>query len=34
MINYAPQWYEPRGRMSHQAIAEQFCDIFLRGIAA
>jgi TetR/AcrR family transcriptional regulator, cholesterol catabolism regulator len=33
MINYAPQWYEPRGRMSHQAIAEQFCDIFLRGIA-
>jgi len=34
MINYAPQWYEPRGRMSHEAIAEQFCDIFLRGIAA
>jgi len=33
MINYAPQWYEPRGRMSHLAIAEQFCDIFLRGIA-
>ena len=34
MFNYMPQWYEPRGRMSHEAIAEQFCDIFLRGIAA
>ena len=34
MINYAPQWYVPSGRMSHEAIAEQFCDIFLRGIAA
>ena len=34
MINYTPQWYEPRGRMSHEDIAEQFCDIFLRGIAA
>jgi TetR/AcrR family transcriptional regulator, cholesterol catabolism regulator len=33
MINYAPQWYEPRGRVKHEAIAEQFCDIFLRGIA-
>jgi TetR/AcrR family transcriptional regulator, cholesterol catabolism regulator len=34
MFNYMPQWYEPRGRMSHRAIAEQFCDIFLRGVAA
>jgi TetR/AcrR family transcriptional regulator, cholesterol catabolism regulator len=34
MFNYMPQWYEPHGRMSHHAIAEQFCDIFLRGIAA
>jgi TetR/AcrR family transcriptional regulator, cholesterol catabolism regulator len=34
MINYMPQWYEPRGRMGHSAIADQFCDIFLRGIAA
>jgi len=33
MINYAPQWYEPDGRVSHAEIAEQFCDIFLRGIA-
>jgi TetR/AcrR family transcriptional regulator, cholesterol catabolism regulator len=33
MINYTPQWYEPRGRMSYAAIAEQFCNIFLRGIA-
>jgi AcrR family transcriptional regulator len=34
MINYTPQWYEPAGRMRHTAIADQFCDIFLRGIAA
>ena len=33
MINYAPQWYLPNGRVSHDQIAEQFCDIFLRGIA-
>jgi TetR/AcrR family transcriptional regulator, cholesterol catabolism regulator len=32
MINYAPQWYEPNGRMSATAIADQFCDIFLAGI--
>jgi AcrR family transcriptional regulator len=34
MINYAPQWYVPSGRVSHEQIADQFCDIFLRGIAA
>jgi AcrR family transcriptional regulator len=34
MINYTPQWYEQAGRVRHTAIADQFCDIFLRGIAA
>ena len=33
MINYAPQWFEPDGRMSAAAIAQQFSDTYLGGLA-
>ena len=33
MINYAPQWFEPDGRMSADAIAEQLSSTYLGGLA-
>jgi TetR/AcrR family transcriptional regulator, cholesterol catabolism regulator len=32
MINYAPQWFEPDGRMSAEAIAEQLSNTYLGGL--
>lgn len=31
-INYIPQWYKEGGRLSKQAIADQFADLALRAI--
>src|SRR4051794_11617006 len=28
MINYSYQWYRPGGRVKHQDIADEFCEIF------
>jgi TetR/AcrR family transcriptional regulator, cholesterol catabolism regulator len=30
MINYLPQWFRPRGRLSAEEVAEGFCDLLLR----
>ena len=30
MINYLPQWFRPRGRLSAEEVAEGFCDLVLR----
>ena len=32
MINYSYQWYNPRGTVSPERIAERFCSYFLHGI--
>lgn len=34
MFNYSYQWFRPGGRISAEAIADEFCDIFLSGIRA
>jgi AcrR family transcriptional regulator len=31
MINYLPQWFRPRGRLSAEAVADGFCDLLLNG---
>jgi AcrR family transcriptional regulator len=30
MVNYTPQWFDPRGRLSHERIADGYCDLLLR----
>jgi TetR/AcrR family transcriptional regulator, cholesterol catabolism regulator len=30
MVNYTAQWFDPRGRLSAEAIAEGYCDLLLR----
>jgi len=32
MFNYSYQWLRPGGRIPHEALANQFCDIFLGGV--
>lgn len=32
MVNYTPQWFDPRGRLSAREIADGFCDTLLAGI--
>jgi AcrR family transcriptional regulator len=34
MANWGYQWYRPHGPMSHQQIAEQLSEIYLRGMVA
>lgn len=34
MLNYSHQWFDPAGSVPASEVADQFCDIFLRGIAA
>jgi AcrR family transcriptional regulator len=29
MVNYAPQWFQPRGRLSAEQIADRWCDLLL-----
>jgi TetR/AcrR family transcriptional regulator, cholesterol catabolism regulator len=31
MVNYAPQWLRPRGRLSAEQIADGYCDLILRA---
>jgi AcrR family transcriptional regulator len=31
MINYLPQWFRPRRRLSAEEVAEGFCDLLLEG---
>jgi AcrR family transcriptional regulator len=33
MVNYAPQWLRPRGRLSAEQIADGWCDLVLRAAA-
>jgi TetR/AcrR family transcriptional regulator, cholesterol catabolism regulator len=30
MVNYAPQWFRPSGRLSAEEIADRWCDLLLR----
>jgi AcrR family transcriptional regulator len=30
MVNYTPQWFRPRGRLSPVQIADGYCDLLLR----
>lgn len=32
MFNYSYQWFQPRGRLTPQLVADRFCDIYLGGI--
>jgi AcrR family transcriptional regulator len=32
MFNHAHQWFDPAGRISAEALADRFADIFLQGI--
>jgi AcrR family transcriptional regulator len=32
MVNYAPQWYDPDGRLGPDEIADGFCDLVLGGL--
>lgn len=32
MLNYTYQWFDPAGRVAPEAVADYFCDVFLRGI--
>jgi len=32
VMNWAITWYRPEGPLSGKAIADQFCDLFLRGL--
>jgi AcrR family transcriptional regulator len=34
MVNYTPQWLNPRGRLSPEQIADGYCDVILRASAA
>jgi AcrR family transcriptional regulator len=34
MVNYTPQWLNPRGRLSPEQIADGYCDLILRASAA
>ena len=29
MVNYTPQWFDPRGRLSAEQIADGYCDLLL-----
>lgn len=31
MVNYTPQWLDPRGRLSPEQIADGYCDVILRA---
>ncbi len=31
MVNYTPQWLNPRGRLSPEQIADGYCDLILRA---
>jgi hypothetical protein len=31
MVNYAPQWFSARGRLSAEQIADRWCDLLLDG---
>lgn len=31
MVNYTPQWLNPRGRLSPEEIADRYCDLILRA---
>lgn len=33
MVNYTPQWLNPRGRLSPEQIADGYCDTILRASA-
>ncbi|HEX5610833.1 MAG TPA: TetR/AcrR family transcriptional regulator [Solirubrobacterales bacterium] len=33
MVNYTPQWLNPRGRLSSKEIADGYCDLLLRASA-
>jgi AcrR family transcriptional regulator len=32
MVNYAPQWYDPGGRLKADEIAGHFCDLVIDGL--
>lgn len=34
MVNYTPQWWNPRGRLGPEQIADGYCDLTLRASAA
>lgn len=34
MVNYTPQWLNPRGRLSPAQIADGYCDLVLRATGA
>jgi AcrR family transcriptional regulator len=34
MVNYTPQWLNPRGRLSPEQIADGYCDLILRASAS
>ena len=34
MVNYTPQWFRPRGRLSATQIADGYCDAILRAYGA
>ncbi len=34
MVNHAPVWLKPRGRLSPEQVADGFCDVLLNGIRA
>jgi AcrR family transcriptional regulator len=31
MVNYTPQWLDPRGRLTPERIADGYCDLILAG---
>ncbi len=31
MVNYTPQWLNPRGRLAPEEIADRYCDLILRA---
>ncbi|HVO54197.1 MAG TPA: TetR/AcrR family transcriptional regulator [Solirubrobacterales bacterium] len=31
MVNYTPQWLDPRGRLTPEQIADGYCDLILRA---
>lgn len=33
MVNYTPQWWNPRGRLGPEQIADGYCDLILRASA-
>ena len=34
MVNHAPVWLRPHGRLSPEQVADGFCDVLLGGIRA